>query len=106
MITVVIVAIAAAMVVYFGYYVFDTFNDPFTTTLAYSYTVSNSVEADGLLVRDEEVLPSQSGIVDVTRSEGEKVAAGKQVALVYRDSQAQADQAQLDQLGLEIELLE
>lgn len=105
-ITVVMVAIAAAMVVYFGYYVFDTFNDPFTTTLTYSYTVSNSVEADGMLVRNEVVLPSQSGIVDVTRSEGEKVAAGKQVALVYRDTQAQADQAQLDQLGLEIQLLE
>lgn len=106
MITVVMVAIAAAMVVYFGYYVFDTFNDPFTTTLAYSYTVSNSVEADGMLVRDEVVLPAQSGIVDVTRGEGEKVAAGKQVALVYRDTQAQADQAQLDQLALEIQLLE
>ncbi|OUQ78795.1 HlyD family efflux transporter periplasmic adaptor subunit [Flavonifractor sp. An100] len=105
-ITVVMVAIAAAMVVYFGYYVFDTFNDPFTTTLAYSYTVSNSVEADGMLVRDEVVLPAQSGIVDVTRGEGEKVAAGKQVALVYRDTQAQADQAQLDQLALEIQLLE
>ena len=105
-ITFVMAAIAAAMVIYFGYYVFDTFNDPFTTTLTYSYTVSNSVEADGMLVRDEVVLPAQSGIVDVTRSEGEKVAAGKQVALVYRDAQAQSDQAELERLSTEIRLLE
>ena len=105
-ITFVMAAIAVAMVIYFGYYVFDTFNDPFTTTVAYSYTVSNSVEADGMLARDELVLPSQSGIVDVTRSEGEKVAAGKQVALVYRDAQAQSDQAELDRLATEIQLLE
>ena len=105
-ITIVMVALAAALVVYFGYYVFDTFNDPFTTTLVYSYTASDSAEADGMLAREEVVIPAQSGIVDITRSEGERVAAGKQVALVYRDVQAQADQAELEQLALEIQLLE
>lgn len=106
LITFVMAAIAVALVIYFGYYVFDTFNDPFTTTLAYTYTATDSVEADGLLVRKEQVFPSQEGIVDVTRSEGEKVGVGQTVALVYRDSQAQADQAELDGLALEIELLE
>ena len=48
-ITLVMVLIAGALAIYFGYYVFDTLNDPFTTTLAYSYTVNDSVEADGLL---------------------------------------------------------
>lgn len=105
-ITLTMVVIAAALAVYFGYYVFDTFNDPFSTTLAYPYTVYDSVEADGILVREEQVLPAQGGIVDVTRSEGEKVGVGQRVALVYRDSQAQADQAQLEALELEIELLE
>ena len=70
-ITLVMVLIAGALAIYFGYYVFDTFNDPFTTTLAYSYTVNDSAEADGLLVREERVLPGQAGILDVTRTEGE-----------------------------------
>ena len=52
------------------------------------------------------MLTAQSGIVDVTRSEGEKVGVGQTVALIYRDSQAQADQAQLEALSAEIELLE
>ncbi|MEA4933131.1 MAG: HlyD family efflux transporter periplasmic adaptor subunit [Lawsonibacter sp.] len=106
LITFVMVAVAAALAIYFGFYVFDTFNDPFTTTLAYTYTAQDSVETDGLLVRAEQVLPAQSGIVDMTRGEGERVGVGQTVALVYRDSQAQADQAELDGLNLEIELLE
>jgi hypothetical protein len=105
-ITAVMVALAAALVVYFGFYVFDTFNDPFTTTLTYAYTSYDSVEADGVLVREEQVIPMQSGIIDVTRSEGEKVGVGQRVALIYRDSQAQADQADLESLAMEIELLE
>ena len=105
-ITLVILALAAALAVYFGFYVFDTFNDPFTTTLVYPYTEVDSAEADGMLVRDEVVLPAQSGIVEVTRSEGEKVGVGQTVAMVYRDSQAQTDQTQLEQLATEIRLLE
>lgn len=105
LITLVMFALAAALAVYFGVYVYRTFNVPYTTTLTYQYTVNDSVPADGLLARQELVLPRQDGILDVIRSEGEKVGVGQTVALVYRDSQAQSDQAQLEQLDLEIELL-
>lgn len=105
-ITVVMVALAAALAVYFGFYVFDTFNDPFSTTMVYTYTVNDSVEAEGLLVREEQVISAQEGIVELTRSEGEKVGIGQTVAMVYRDSQAQSDQAQLEALNQEIELLQ
>ena len=104
-ITFVMIALAAALAVYFGVYVYRTFNVPYTTTLAYQYTVNDSVPADGLLARQELVLPRQDGILDVIRAEGEKVGVGQTVALVYRNSQAQSDQAQLEQLDLEIELL-
>lgn len=106
LITFVMVALAAALTVYFGVYAFNTFNAPYSTTMAYAYTALESVEADGVLVRREEVLPDQDGIVDVVRGEGEKVGVGQTVAQVYRDSQAQDDQAELDALAMEIELLE
>lgn len=102
----VMVMLAVALACYLGFYVWEGFRDPFSTTYAYSYTANDSVEAEGFLVRDELVFPTQSGIVDVTRGEGEKVAAGKQVALVHRDSQAVAVQAQLDALQSEISLLD
>ena len=93
LITFVMVAIAAALCVYFGFYAFRTLDYPYTTTLAYQYTANDSVEADGMLARQELVLTAEGGIVELTRSEGEKVGVGQTVALVYRDSQAQADQA-------------
>ncbi len=105
-ITVVMVALAVALAIYFGFYVFDTFNDPFSTTLVYTYTVNDSVEAEGLLVREEQVLAAQDGIVELTRSEGEKVGVGQTVAMIYRDSQAQDDQAALEALDQEIALLQ
>ena len=106
LITFVMVAIAAALCVYFGFYAFRTLDDPYTTTLAYQYTANDSVEADGMLARQELVLTAEGGIVEVTRSEGEKVGVGQTVALVYRDSQAQADQAELDALEQEVRVLE
>ena len=63
LITFVMVAIAAALCVYFGFYVFHTFDDPFSTTLTYQYTVNDSVEADGILVRQEQVLTADGGFI-------------------------------------------
>lgn len=105
-IVLVMMAMAAALAVYFGVYAFQTFNTPYSTTFAYAYTVSDAARADGLLVRREQVLTAKEGIRDVIRSEGEKVGVGQTVALVYRDSQAQADQAQLQELETNIQLLE
>lgn len=103
--TLVMMAIAAAIAVYFGFYVFNTFNDPYTTTFAYSYTVNDSASLSGMLVRDEQVLAPQGGILDLALTEGEKVGVGQTVALVYRDSHAQDSQAELEQLDREIQLL-
>ena len=105
-ITFVMAALAAALAVYLGVYAFDTFSDPFSTALVYDYTVSDSVEAEGVLVREEQVLPAQEGIVELTRSEGERVGVGQTVALVYRDSQARSSQEALRELDAEIALLE
>ena len=104
--TFVIIALAVVLAVYLGFYALRAFQDPYGTTLVYLYTVNDSVEADGLIVRREQVLPAQSGIVEITRAEGERVGVGQEVALVYQNSQAQSNQEQLDSLELEIDLLE
>ena len=105
-ITFAMAAVAVALVIYFGFYVAKVFSEPYTTALAYTYTSNDSAEAVGILVRQETVLPAQTGIVDVTRSEGEKVGVGQSVAQVYRDSQAQTNQADLEALADQIQLLE
>ena len=106
LITFVFLAFTAALTVYFGHYVFNVFSEPYRTTQAYAYTAHDSVTAEGLVVRNALLLPAQDGILEVTRSEGEKVGKGQQVALLYRNSQAQADQAQIEELELDIQLLE
>ena len=97
LITFVIVLLAAALGCYILYSVWRTFEDPFTTTYAYEYELNDSVETEGLIVRSEQVLTGGTGIIDVTRGEGEQVGIGQTVAMVYRD-----DQAQQESLAMEI----
>ena len=104
-INIVMAALAVVLALYFGVYLYNSLSSPFSTTLAYSYTLLDSIRADGLLVRREQLLPDQSGIVEVTLAEGERAASGQTVALVYRDSQAQEDQARISSLQLEAEIL-
>ena len=95
LITFVMVLLAAALMCYLGYYAWDTLQEPFTTTYAYEYELNDSVEAEGLIVRREQVLPGAQGILDITRGEGEQVGLGQQIGLVYRDDQAQQAQGLL-----------
>lgn len=106
LITFTILIFAGVIALYLGYYIFSALNEPYRTAQVYSYTASDSVTAEGLVVREALVLPAQSGILELTRAEGEKVGKGQQIALVYRDSQAQASQAHIEELELSIELLE
>jgi multidrug efflux pump subunit AcrA (membrane-fusion protein) len=106
LITFVILAMAAVVALYFAAYIFNAMDDPYRTTQVYSYTAYDSVTVEGLVVREARVLPAQPGILEITRAEGEKVGSGQEIALVYRDSQAQASQVQIEELEMEIQLLD
>ncbi len=102
----VMLLIAATLLVYCGVGLWRGMTDPLTTAVAYSYTVNDSVETDALLVRQEQVLPGRSGIVEVVPGEGERVGAGQTVAMVYRDSAALERKDRINSLSMEAELLE
>lgn len=84
--------VALGVVAYFGYQALRYLDAPLTTTVAYSYTVDETVEVSGYVVRDERVLEDDGGggLLRLTRAEGERVSVGGTVAAVY------ADQASLD----------
>lgn len=105
-ITLTMLLFAAALGIYFGFHVYDTLHDPFTTTLTYAYTEDESVPVTGLLVREEQVLEVPGGIVDVVLGEAEKVGVGQTVALVYRDARAREEQLELEDVEREIRVLE
>ncbi len=94
------------VMLYLGIYLWRGMTDGYTTTFAYEYTADDGVEAEGLIVREELVLPGQSGIVDFRLDEGEKVGAGQAVAYLYQTEEAVQRQDELRALRLEAEQLE
>jgi len=102
----VMMLLAACLAVYFAVHLFRGMTDPLTTAVAYTYTVNDSVEAEALIVRQEQVLTAGAGIADVSPGEGERVGAGQTVAVLYRDSQALERREQIEALTMEAELLQ
>lgn len=99
-------AIFLTVLVYFGVNLAAYFNDPYTTTAAYSFTGENAVTVSGYVVREEEVLSGGSELVYSARSEGEKVSAGGVVAQVYASLQALSDANDLRELTDQLEQLQ
>lgn len=103
---IIMLLLLAAVAVCLGAAAWRSFRDPFTTVVSYSYTVDDSLEATGFLARQEQVLTNTGGVVELLPQEGEKVAKGGTVALVYQDASGLERQEQLQQLELEKEQLE
>ena len=80
--------------------------DPLTTSAAYNYHSEDSITVSGYLVRDEEVLPDNSGLVYITREEGERVSKGNSVAVVYHSQESLSQAQQLEDLRIQLEQLE
>ena len=97
--------LCAGVTLYLALYVLMGFQSDVTTTVAYQYTVSQGTEASAVLVREELLLGSSGGYVDVVRSEGEKVASGGAVALLYSDPGALTTQQSIRTLTAEVEQL-
>ncbi len=98
-------AVFLAVLVYFGVNVAAYFSDPYTTTVAFSYTGENAVTVSGYVVREEEALTGGGELVYSSRAEGERVSRGGEVALVYPTAQALADANALRELTDQLDQL-
>lgn len=99
--------VCLGVAVYFGYQSLRYLDDPLTTTVAYGYTVDETVEASGYVVRREQVLEDDAdGLLRLSRSEGERVSRGGTVASVYADQASLDRQSEIDVLESRIEQLE
>ncbi len=95
-----------ALAIYMGVYAYRSLTDPFVSAICFTHTVDDSMEATGYVVREEMVLPIQDGIVDILPEEGEKIAAGGPVAVVYRDEAALERKKEIRRLQQELAQLE
>lgn len=103
---IVMLLLLAAVLVYLGVSAWRSFRDPYTLVLSYAYTVDDSLEATGFLVREERVLASPGRIVDLLPEEGEKVSRGETVALLYQNDSGLARKEELQSLTMEKEQLQ
>ena len=81
LITAVSVILLAAILFYFGANAIDSFLNPLGTTIAVEYTLEDTVDVSGYIVRYEEPMTG-SGIISPV-ADGKKVAAGGVVAVTY-----------------------
>lgn len=95
----------AAVVFYLIISAVQSFIDPFSTTVAYRDVLDDAAEITGVVVREEQALSGGSGIMDILPAEGERVAAGETVAVLYQSQEALDRKKQLQTLELELEQL-
>ena len=98
----------AAIILYMGGAAWRGLRDPYPTVQAYSYVVEDTMEATGYLVRQEQVIhgwtiqaEGTEATVRLLPSEGEKIAAGTTVALLYSDGAAMERSQRLETLEAE-----
>lgn len=99
--------ITLGVLAYFAVQAVRYFGDPLTTTLAYRYEVEQSVDLSGYVIRDEVLLPEDTGgYMQIQRTEGERVSAGGVVAVAYTDQAAVERQQEIQALETQLEQLQ
>ena len=97
--TAILVLLVAAVACYTLYQIVGRQHSRYETVAAYTCEVDDETTVSGFVVRQESLLPNQdSGVLDITRDEGERVGVGQSVATVYSDADAMEVESQLDTL--------
>lgn len=102
---VVILTLFIAVLAYLGFTVWQGLSEPYQLVATYAYEMDDAVVLDGIIVRQETVIEGRSTLSEVLPQEGEKVAAGATVALVYDSADAMAQRREARELELQLEQL-
>ena len=92
---------------YVGFQASRYFDAPVKTETVYSYTVSQTISAEGLVFRDEMVLTETgSGIQSCLYDDGERVLVGQPVVEYLSSAAGGGNRSRLRQTEWEISMLE
>ncbi|MCL2628459.1 MAG: hypothetical protein FWD44_07190 [Oscillospiraceae bacterium] len=95
-----------AVACYGGILLYDAIANPYETIIAGSYTIEETLPAEGYIVRTETVLSDFGSSVLPIVSEGEKVASGQAVAVEYYSTEALEIAGEIRTLTMNIAQLE
>ena len=81
------VVLTVLLCAYIGYQAYRAFYNPVRTVSAVYTEVDDAVQLEGCIVRDESLIVKNfgSGVLEMNMYEGEKVASGSAVAVIYAD---------------------
>lgn len=101
------VLVVSFLLVYAGYQAYRFFFNPFQTETVFDYTVSQSVDAQGVVIRSETLLDAASG-TGVGRylfEDGQRVTVGQTVAEFYTSAAGGENKYRVRELENEIQAL-
>lgn len=96
----------AAMLAYLAIYIIQAVNDPFRTVSAVTYTVRDSVNVSGIVIRDEEPLYSVYSTVYISAGEGKRVTKNDEIAVAFNSMGDLQKDVQMRELETQISQLE
>lgn len=102
---VIILTLFAAVLAYLGFYVWQGLSEPYQLVATYTYQMDDGLALDGIVVRQEAVIEGRSELSEILPQEGEKVAKGAAVALVYDNAAAMQGRREAKELRLQLEQL-
>ena len=93
------------ILIYLAAYAVRGWREELVTTPAYAAVIQVGTDAPGIVIREETVLSGSGAYVDLIPGEGEKVAAGQVLALLYSDPSGLDTRQAISALNSEIEQL-
>lgn len=94
--SIIVPVVILAIVVYLIFSAWNSLRDPYSFVIVYSDTMEESVDTKGWVVRSEQLIPGGgNGLLQLKRNEGEKVARGATIAIVYENENYVENQEEL-----------
>ncbi|MCD7887733.1 MAG: hypothetical protein LUG44_09020 [Clostridiales bacterium] len=93
-------------IAYFCVYTYHVLFSSYETASLYSYTAEDTVDTTGYMVRDESVLDGGAELQEVVVAEGETVATGDTLAVVYSTQEALDRHTEIKELEARLESLQ
>ncbi|MCD8334906.1 MAG: hypothetical protein LUC35_06150 [Clostridiales bacterium] len=90
-------------IAYFCVYTYHVLFSSYETASLYSYTAEDTVDTTGYMVRDESVLDGGAELQEVVVAEGETVATGDTLAVVYSTQEALDRHTEIKELEARLE---
>ncbi len=103
---IVMVVFFIGALLYFASYAIRTFRSEISTTVIHTATVEDSVEGSGLTIREEQPVEGEGELMEVLPAEGETVAKGEVLALIYENKEALQQHQELEKKTAERDALQ